>query len=68
MLTYRISQVDADGTLLSETTVEATNYNSALRELSGVESGCHKIVVYNSEGKKAGEVSASFWQQRIRRR
>ena len=67
MLNYRIAQMDANGTLLNEITVQATNYNSALRELSAVEDGCKIIVVYNEEGKKAGEVSASFWHQRIRR-
>ena len=68
MLNYTVRQLDADGNVLSEITIEATNYNSALRSLPSLAEGCHKIVVFNGEGEKAGEVGAGFWQQRIRRR
>ena len=68
MLNYKVSQLDAEGNVLSEINVEATNYNSALRALTSLAVGCHKIVVVNSEGEKAGEVGAAFWQQRVRRK
>ena len=53
---------------LAKSPLEATNYNSALRSLPSLAEGCHKIVVFNGEGEKAGEVGAGFWQQRIRRK
>jgi len=68
MLNYTVSQLGVEGSVLGEITVQATNYNSALRELPKLASGCHKIVVFNSDGEKAGEVGAGFWQQRIRRK
>ena len=68
MLNYKVSQLDAEGNVLSEITVEATNYNSALRALPNLAVGCHKVVVFNSEGEKAGEVGSGFWQQRVRRK
>ncbi len=68
MLYYKVSQLDSEGNVLSEIKVEATNYNSALRALPSLAVGCHKIVVFNSEGEKAGEVGAAFWQQRVRRK
>ena len=68
MLNYKLSQIDSQGSVLSEITVEAANYNSALRALPTLAAGCHKIVVLNSEGAKAGEVGAGFWRQRIRRK
>ena len=68
MLVYQISQIDGDGNVLDSTTVHASNYNAALRELKSLQKGCQKIEVLNSEGEKAGEVGASYWQQRVRRK
>ena len=68
MLNYKVSQLDPEGNVLSEINVEATNYNSALRTLPSLAVGCHRIVVFNNEGEKAGEVGAAFWQQRVRRK
>ena len=59
-------QVDTHGNVLSEVPVAAQNYNAALRELSDVATGTHKIVVFNGEGNKAGETGVEFWRQRIR--
>lgn len=67
MLTYTIRQLEANGYVLSEITVEAPNYSSALRSLPGLAKGCHKIVVLNYHGEKAGEIGAQYWQQRIRK-
>ena len=68
MPNYTISQLDDDGNVLSEITVEATQCSSALRLLPGLATGCNRIVVMNSEGERAGEVGAEFWRRRIRRR
>ena len=68
MLHYKVQQLDAKGNVLSEISVEATNYNSALRTLPSLAESCHRIVVFNSQGEKAGEVGAEFWQQRMRRK
>ena len=68
MHSYKVAQVDAQGNLLSEVPVAAQNYNAALRELSDVVTGTHKIVVFNDEGDIAGEIGVDFWRQRVRRR
>lgn len=65
--TYRAVQMDAEGGVVTEDNVVAANYASALRRLKTVESNTFRIVVYNQAGDRAGEATAAYWHNSVRR-
>jgi len=59
---YSLRQLDEHGDVLSEKHVVAKSCSAAMRELKDVAVGADRIVVYNEEGNKAGEVNVDYWR------
>ena len=63
MNSYKMTQLDADGTVLAEHEVVAFSYNAALKQLKEVADDAQRIEVHNHEGDKVGAMHVDYWQQ-----
>ena len=65
--TYTAVFTDETGQGLGQANMLASGYQAALRKLSDVPAEAKRIEVFAEDGSKAGEVSTSYWRQRLQR-
>lgn len=61
---YTLQQLDQEGEVVSETRAVARSCSEAIRGLKGVVDDAERIIAYDQEGKRAGEVSVEYWRQK----
>lgn len=59
---YTLQQLDEKGEILSESRTVATSCAEAIRGLKGIVDDAERIVAYNDNGKKVGQVNVDYWR------